>query len=604
MRVADLILSRLVANGVRHVFLVTGGGAMHLNDAVGRCREIEYVCCHHEQACTMAAEAYARISGRIGIVNVTAGPGAVNALNGVFGAWTDSVPMLVLSGQVKRQTLRDTYGLNDSLRQLGDQEVDIVRMVQGITKYAATILDPNSAAEHLDRALHAALTGRPGPVWLDVPVDVQSAEVPDEDVFSSGLGQGLERAGPADLSETVKTVIDRIAAAERPVVLAGSGVRAAGAVDVFHRVVERLGIPVTTAWTHDLIPSDHPLFCGRPGTIGERAGNFTVQNSDLLLVIGSRLNVRQVSYNWEYFARAAFKIQVDVDEEELRKPLVRPDLPVVVDARVFLLEMERQLSASPLDSHGMWLQWCQERRRRFPVFQPDRHVSRPGAINPYHFIHELFRHLDDHDVIVCGDATACIVTFQVAELKAGQRLFSNSGSASMGYDLPAAIGAAVARGGQRVICLAGDGSLQMNIQELQTVAHHGWPIKLFVLNNAGYVSIRQTQSSYFGLAVGSGPESGVSFPDFERVAGAYGLSSRRIQNVPFGSEIDEVLATARPEVAEVMLDATQGFEPKLSSRVLKDGRMLSSPLEDMSPFLSRDELAANMIVPVLGNHSE
>jgi acetolactate synthase-1/2/3 large subunit len=342
------------------------------------------------------------------------------------------------------------------------------------------------------------------------------------------------------------------------------------------------------------------LFCGRPGSIGDRPGNFTVQNSDVLLVIGSRLNIRQVSYNWGFFARHAFKVQVDVDRAELEKPMVKIDLPVCSDVRLFLEEMERQLVAHrPSGEHAGWLAWCRERTQRYPVFQPERQTCKGPEINPYHFAHVLFQELAPDDVIACGDATATITTFQCAHVQLGQRLFSNSGAASMGHDLPAAIGAAVARGGKRVVCLAGDGSLQMNIQELQTVAHHRWPLKLFVLNNGGYLSIRQTQSNFFGLQVGATAESGVSFPDHVRLAQAYGLGATRLVGPDFVQELRRVLASPGPEVCEVMLDRNQTFEPKLTSRRLPDGRMISSPLEDMAPFLSREELRENMLVPLL-----
>ena len=600
IRVADYIAQTLVRHGVRDIFLVTGGGAMHLNDAIGRCEGLRYICCHHEQACAMAAEGYARITGDVGAINVTTGPGGINALNGVFGAWTDSVPVLVLSGQVKRETALYKHNLIGKLRQLGDQEADIVSMVKGITKYAITIDDPQSIRYHLERALHLAKSGRPGPCWIDVPVDVQGSLVDTETLAGYDPRQDAQPVDTGALTDTCRTALEMIRTAQRPVLLAGTGVRAAHAVEVFRRVAEKLGVPVTTAWSHDLLASDHPLHCGRPGTIGDRGGNFTVQNSDLVLILGSRLNIRQVSYNWKDFARNAFKIQVDVDAAELRKPTVAPDLPIQCDVRLFLETCERLLDESPFDTsrHGDWLAWCRERQRRFPAYIPSKHISKPGAINPYHFMHGLFKELADDDIVICANATATIVAFQVAELKAGQRLISNSGAASMGYDLPAAIGAAVARNGKRVICLAGDGSLQMNIQELQTLAHHRWPIKLFVLNNNGYLSIRQTQSAFFGLAVGESPVSGVSFPDFLKVAEAYGLPSRRIDQPDFAKDIRCALATPGPEVCTVTLDPSQGFEPKLSSRKLPDGRMISSPLEDMFPFLDRDELRSNMVVPM------
>jgi len=600
IRVADYIIQTLADRGVRHVFMVTGGGAMHLNDAIGREKRIQYICNHHEQASAMAAEGYARTTGKLGFVNVTAGPGGVNALNGVFGAFTDSVPMLVVSGQVKRETCLRTFQLTGKLRQFGDQEVDIVHMVANMTKYAVMLSVPEDIRYHLERAIHLATTGRPGPCWLDVPVDVQGSQIDPSSLRGYDPGEDALATDHDRLAEICADIIERISKAKRPVIMAGTGVRAAAAVDVFQQVIEKLQIPVTTAWTHDTIATSNPLFCGRPGSIGDRPGNFTVQNSDLILVIGSRLNVRQVSYNWANFARHAFKIQVDIDAAELEKPMVKIDLPICSDARLFLEEMDRQLTAhTPPESHRNWLAWCAERQRRYPVFQPEKQTSQGQEINPYHFAHVLFQELAADDVIACGDATATITTFQCADIQLGQRLLSNSGAASMGYDLPAAIGAAVARDGKRVICLAGDGSVQMNIQELQTIAHHRWPIKLFVLNNGGYLSIRQTQSNFFGLQIGSTAESGVSFPDHVKLAGAYGLHGSRLEGPDFVEQLRLVLASPHPEVCEVMLDRTQTFEPKLTSRRLPDGRMVSSPLEDMAPFLSREELQENMLVPLL-----
>lgn len=603
MRLADYCMQFLADRGVRHVFLVTGGGAMHLNDAIGRESRLTYICNHHEQASAMAAEGYARVTGTPAVVNVTSGPGGVNALNGVFGAFTDSIPMIVLSGQMKRQTLLQTHGLLGRLRQLGDQEVDIVGMVRHITKSAVLLTDPLRVRYELERAWNLCQSGRPGPCWIDVPVDVQAADIDPDGLEGYCIEPPPGLAIPQDIARLAGIVLTKIAAAQRPVVLAGTGVRIAGATDLFRRVVARLRIPVATAWTHDVIETADPCACGKAGSIGDRPGNFTVQNSDLVLVIGSRLNIRQVSYNWENFAPHAEKIVVDIDPEELAKPMVRPDLAICADAKQFLAALDLAIDNHGFDPtrHAAWLAWCRERVARYPVFDPVRQASTPGAINPYHFARELFACLEDDDVIVCGDATACIVTFQSSVIRAQTRLFSNSGSASMGYDLPAAIGAAVARGGKRVICLAGDGSLQMNMQELQTVRHHGFPIKLFVLNNGGYLSIRQTQTAFFGLAVGAGAESGVSCPDFVRVAEAYGLPASRFDQPDFGRAIASILHAPGPHVCEVVLDPSQGFEPKLSSRRLPDGRMVSSPLDDMAPFLDREELAGNRVVPVAGD---
>ena len=599
MRVADYISNVLADLGVTHVFMITGGGAMFLNYAFGKNPRIKPIFQHHEQACAMAAEGYARTTGKPGVINVTTGPGGINALNGVYGAWTDSIPMLVLSGQVKRETYIGSYHL-PGLRQLGDQEGEIVLMVRGITKYAVTISDPLEIRFHLEKAWHLAQSGRPGPCWLDIPIDVQSTQI-DADAL-----RGYDPAADAvpvdpDLKQKVAKTIALLRESRRPVILAGTGVRLAGAVNLFNDVVHRLGIPVTTAWTHDLIASDDPVFCGRPGTIGTRPGNFAVQNSDVLLILGSRLNIRQIGYAWASFARAAHKIWVDIDPAELAKPTVRPDLPVQSDARLFLEELDRQLGGVDwrAGQFAGWLNWCKERMARYPAVLPQHRVFR-GKINPYHFVEELFAVLRDDDVVVCGNATATIVPFQVGKIRMGQRLIANSGAASMGHDLPAAIGAACASGGRRVICLAGDGSLQLNIQELQTVCHYQLPVKIFVLNNNGYLSIRLSQKSFFGETVGESPASGVSFPDVVKLAKAYGMAAKRIDMQDFRPAIQQALDTPGPVLSDVILDPEQGFEPRQSSRQLPDGRIVSAPLEDMYPFLDRDEFKGNLLIPAWG----
>jgi acetolactate synthase-1/2/3 large subunit len=596
MRVSEYISETLADLGVRHVFMLTGGGSMFLNYDIGSNPRIQTIFNQHEQACAMGAEGYARITGIPGVINVTTGPGGINALNGVYGAWTDSIPMMVLSGQVKRETYIRSYNLPE-LRQLGDQEVDIISMVRGITKYAVTVNDPQEIRYHLEKAWHLARSGRPGPCWLDIPIDVQSSQVDIDTLkgFTPSVGSGRTQE---ELHQEVASALEMLKNAKRPVILAGTGVRLAGAVNLFNEVVHKLGVPVTTAWTHDLIASDDPLFCGRPGTIGTRPGNFTVQNSDVLLVLGSRLNIRQTGYTWKSFARAAFKIWVEIDPAELAKPTVRPELPIVADAADFLREMNQQLDEGQWDKRRFegWLAWCKERQARYPAVLPSQQEFN-GRINPYDFIEKLFKQLGKQDVIVCGNGAANVVTFQVAGIKLGQRLWANSGSASMGYDLPAAIGAAVARGGKRVICLAGDGSLQLNLQELQTVVHYQLPLKIFVLNNNGYLSIRTSQQGFFGSAVGESPASGVTFPDMLKVAQAYGIPSVKIDMQTFSPVIQKALDMPGPVLCEVLLDPDQGFEPRQSSRQLPDGRIVSAPLEDMYPFLERDELLDNLLIP-------
>jgi acetolactate synthase-1/2/3 large subunit len=608
VRVADYIASRLAELGVSDVFMVTGGGAMHLNDAFGRCAGLKVICLHHEQACAMAAEAYARLGGRPALLNVTTGPGGINALNGVFGAYTDSIPMVVVSGQVRRETIAGNFPVG--LRQLGDQEVDIVRMVGGITKYAVTVQDPARIRYEIEKARHLAVTGRPGPVWIDVPIDIQGAQIDAASLAAfDPAAEPYHVATEADPLETAslraaaREVIARLSAAGRPCILPGTGVRIAGASGRFLRVAERLGVPVASAFNaHDLVANDHALYAGRAGTVGDRPGNFAVQNADFLLVLGCRLNIRQISYNWDSFARGAFMAMVDIDRAELAKPTLKVDLPIHADLAAFLDALEAELDGyAPPIAHVDYLAWCQARVDRYPTVLPEYWQSADG-VNPYCFGQALFEQLQPNDVVVTGDGTACVVTFQSAVLKQGQRLFSNSGSASMGYDVPAAIGAYYAdREVRRIICIAGDGSVMMNLQELQSIIGPRLPIKVFVLNNDGYHSIRQTQQNYFpDNPVGVGPESGVTFPDFVKLGEALGFPSRRVESHDdLAAGLRETLDSDGPQLCEVMLDKAQPFAPKLSSRRLEDGRMVTSPLEDLAPFLSREELAQNMLIPLL-----
>jgi acetolactate synthase-1/2/3 large subunit len=605
IRVADYITELLTANGIEHVFMVTGGGAMHLNDAFGCNKKFKIVYCHHEQSCAMAAEAYARVAHKMAAVNVTTGPGGINALNGVYGAYTDSIPMIVVSGQVKRETLITSYDL--PLRQLGDQEVDIIAVASPVCKFAQQLRDAADTRYLIEKALWFAKSGRPGPVWVDVPIDLQGAKIDPSQLRGYDPATDPDNALPAEanpikgtaLEKITSDILDRLAKAERPVILAGAGVAIAGANDIFRQVADRLGIPVTAGFNaHDLLWYDHPLYAGRPGTIGDRAGNFAVQNSDFVLVLGCRLNIRQISYNWKSFARAAFKVMVDADKAELTKPTLSVDLPVHADLKDFLQCVAAKNYKAPA-SHGEYVSWCKERLHKYPTVLPE-YRQKSSPVNPYCFADALFTEMEEGDVAAAANATACVVSFQAAKIKKNQRLFSNSGSASMGYDLPAAIGAHHA-GAKRVICLAGDGSIMMNLQELQTIAGNKLPIKLVVLNNNGYSSIIQTQRNFFpDNIVGCGPASGVNFPDFGKLLPAFGFGYRRItKHEEMQSMIRAWLAADGPQALEVMLDPDQPFAPKLSSRKLDDGTMVSSPLEDMAPFLSREELAENMLIPVI-----
>lgn len=595
IRLADYIMQTLVEHGISTAFVVTGGGAMHLNDALGRAPGMSWLPCHHEQGCAIAAQGFARFTNRPALVQVTTGPGSTNALTGVFGAWVDSLPMIVVSGQVKRETLMRTYDI-PGLRQLGDQEVDTVALATPITKYAVCVTDPLSIREHLERAIFLATHGRPGPVWLDVPVDVQAEMIEPSALkaFVPGVDVNAPIAGDA-LVAAIDDIVNRLRRAKRPVLYLGAGVRLSGATADALALIETLKIPVVTGFNaHDLLPSNHPQYIGRPGTIGDRAGNFAVQNSDCVVVIGCRLNIRQISYNWAAFARNAEVILVDIDSAELQKPTLSPALRVHADAREVILGMRAaDWTAPPLDI--AWLTWCQERRDRYPVVLPE-YWERDAPVNPYCFGAALSRVAADDEIVVTGDGTACITTFQSMQLRGEQRLFSDSGSAPMGFDIPASIGAAVASG-RRVVCIAGDGSLMMNVQELQTIAGHRLPVKIFIFNNDGYLSIKLTQRGFFGgHFVGSGPTSGVTFPDFEKLASAFALPFFRVtRNSDLDATIRATLECEGPVVCEVVLDPDQPFSPRVSSKRLEDGRMVTAPLEDMFPFLDRDELAANMI---------
>jgi acetolactate synthase-1/2/3 large subunit len=585
--VSQQIANWLVAQGVEQVFGVTGGGSMFLNHALGSHPRLRFTCMHHEQACAMAAEGYARLTGKPAVVNVTTGPGGINALNGVYGAYTDSIPMLVLAGQVKRETCLDFVPVR-GLRQLGDQEGPVLEMARPVTKFAGLAREAEDLGTLLPAALAAAVGGRPGPAWVEIPLDVQSAKVD----LSLPVISIPFTAEPKDtsLAEDCDRVLERLQAADRPLILAGTGVRLAGAAGRLLAFAEASGIPVATAWTHDLIASDHPLCAGRPGTIGTRAGNFCLQACDLLLVLGSRLNIRQVSYNWTRFAPDACIVQVDVDPAELAKPLVRPALGIVADAGRFLETMSARAAPGGLPDYSPWARWCRAMQDRYPVIQP--HQTLAPSLNPYAVVARVFDALRDDDIIACGNASACIVPFQVGRLRAGQRLFSNSGAASMGYDLPAAIGAALGAEGRRVVCFAGDGSLQMNVQELQTLRTLQANVIVIVLANGGYLSIRQTHENFFGSVVGATPASGVDFPDFSAVAAAYGLPSARIRGPGDLPELDDLLRRDGPALVQVDVDPAQSFEPRIKSRMLADGTFSTPELDDMFPFLPAAEVEA------------
>ena len=595
MKLSDYVAQKLIELGVKHVFMVTGGGAMHLNHSFGTRKEIECIFNHHEQACAIGAEAYYRLTNQLPVVNVTSGPGGTNAITGVYGAFVDSVAMLVISGQVKWETTVRSTGL--PLRQYGDQELDIEELVRPVTKYCEMVTDPQTIRYHLEKAIYLATAGRPGPSWLDIPLNVQGAQIDPDSLPGFDPTELDEPWKKTDLTKVGAAIFEKIAAAKRPVIFVGGGIRLSGEHQAFLKLVEKLQIPVVTGWNaHDVIWNAHPNYAGRPGSIGDRAGNFVTQNADLLLVLGSRLNIRQVSYNWQSFAREAYKIWVDIDEHELQKPSVKADMPIHANLKDLLPILADTPYAGPTPAHQEWMGWSKERMKRFPVVLPEYWENK--QVNPYCFMNELFEQLPENQIVVTGNGSACVVSFQAADLKIGQRLWTNSGCATMGYDLPASIGAHKASGGKPIVCLAGDGSIMMNLQELQTIAGNKLPIKIFILNNSGYVSIFQTHRNFFnGVEVGGGPKSGVTFPNFEKLSAAFDLPYIKVENhAQMKSAITKTMQESGPCVCEIMIDENVVFAPKLGAKQHPDGRITSPPLEDLSPFLPREVLRENMVI--------
>lgn len=591
IKLSDYIAKRLKEHGVEHFFMVSGGGAMHLNDSLGRV--LPYTANHHEQACAIAAEGYARVNQKLAVVNVTTGPGGLNCLNGVFGQWTDSVPVLYISGQVKYTTTMASCP-EIPLRQLGDQEVNIISVVKPLTKYAQMVTEPNKIKYYLDKAIYEATTGRKGPVWVDIPINIQASIIDENELEEFIPPQN------AKYNLKIEEVIKKLKEAKKPLIIAGHGIRLANQVENFRKLIEKINIPVVTTFNgFDIMPTENPNYIGRIGTVGQRAGNFALQNADLILCLGTRNNIRQVSYNWENYAKNACKIIVDIDGAELEKPTIKADLAINADLRDFipalLQNWDKGNTSTP--KFTPWLEFCRNLRNKYSFENHPEQTQGADVINPYHFTYELSKALGENDIFVMANGSACVCPFQNAIVKKGQRYILNSGNASMGYALPAAIGASYEAQGRNIICLEGDGSIMMNIQELQTIVYNKLPIKLFVINNSGYSSIRQTQRNFFeGHMTGSGVESGVSVPDFVKIGEAFGLKTKRITNpTNMADEIKEVLSMPGAVLCEVMVEREYSFLPKLSARKLDDGTMVSPSLEDMYPFLDRKEFEENFI---------
>ena len=629
IRIADYIANFLVAHGVTDIFSVVGGGAMHLNDAFGHHEKLKVTYNHHEQACAIAAEAYARLGNRIAAVCVTTGPGGTNALTGVVGGWLDSIPMFIISGQVRYDTtarfaLKETGAV---VRAMGDQEYDIVKSVASMTKYAVMIEDPKQIRYALEKAWHLATTGRPGPVWIDVPVNYQGMTIETEGLEGYDPTEDDAQLPPAVSEEIIKTVLEKIKNANRPVFHAGYGIRLSGGYAAFRSVLEKLNIPVVTYWNAvDLIEDEHPLYCGRAGNMGDRPGNFAIQNADLILAVGTRISIRQVGYNWKTWAREAEVIMVDIDQGELKKPTLHVEMPIWADAKDFLEKLDHAINEfknnkddacsecenkndkekkwiAPVFRGNDWLKICQNWKKNYPAVLPRQWEENGKTANVYAFVRYLSSQLPENSLTAVSNGACCVVGNQAYVIQKGSRMANNSAIASMGYGLPAAIGTCIGGGRRETICLEGDGSIMMNLQELQTIITNQLPIKIFLINNNGYHSIRITQTNLFGhhTKVGIGPESGdLSFPEFKKIAEAFGYRYYSAHsNAEMKEVVDTVLKMEGPVFTEIFTDTDQVWEPKSSTKRLEDGTLVSPPLEDLAPFLSREELKKNMFIPLV-----
>lgn len=607
LRLADYVSDFLVQHGVKDCFMVVGGGAMHLNDALGHQAGMHCTYSHHEQASAIAAEAYARLHNRIAALCVTTGPGGTNALTGVVGGWLDSIPMFVISGQVRYDTTaryQEQFTEGMALRAVGDQEYDIVKSVEPMTKYAVMIEDQKKIRYAMEKAWHMATTGRPGPVWIDIPVNFQGGYIETDELESYDPTQDDMQLPPPVTEDTVRHVLEQIRKAERPVIYAGGGIRLSGGYEAFRVMIEKLGVPVVTYWNSaDVIESDHPLYCGRGGNMGDRPGNFAVQNADLVLAIGTRISIRQVGYNYATWARAAKVIMVDVDRAEMKKKTIHVDMPVWADARNFMETMSAAAADTPVCRNDAWRRQCVAWREKYPATLPSHWAENGETANVYATIKHISNSLPAGSLTAVSNGACCVVGHQNWTIKKGTRFIINSAIASMGYGLPASIGLCIAGGRRSTVCMEGDGSIMMNLQELQTIVTNKLPIKIFLINNAGYHSIRLTQNNLFSehRKIGIGPESGdLSFPEFEKIARAFGYPYYNAHsNAEMKRAVVATLAEPGYVFCEIFTDTKQIWEPKNSAKRLPDGTLFSPPLEDLAPFLPREELAGNMYIPMV-----
>lgn len=580
LRAADYVAKLLIENGITQVFAVVGGGAMHLDDALGNCEGIHCIFNHHEQACAMAAEGYTRVNGHMAVACVTSGPGGTNAITGVLCAWNDNIPLLVLSGQVRTDTTIASTGLN--LRQFGEQEYDIVNSVDNMTKYAEMIMDASRIRYCVEKAIYLANHGRKGPCWLDIPLDIQGMviETNEQQPYIPEVNKSCQK-------QEIDQILEALNKAERPVILAGSAIRGAQLYGAFRKFIAQTHIPTVVATgIVDLFPVEAQDYYGNFGTIGGRAGNFIVQNADCMLILGARLSFKQIGFNYEKFAPNAYKIMIDVDEAELSKKTISIDLPICMDLEEFFDDSRiEKITAGSIDDR--WLAYCKEVKERFPIYQERFQIS--DKVNPYYFAKKLQEYIDETAIIVVGNSCASDMTRQMGITLEGQRMWGNTNCGTMGYDLPAALGASVAAGAT-VYCMTGDGSIMMNIQELQTIVHNKLPVKIFIHNNEGYEAIVNTHTNFFGRLTGCTKESGISFPNFELLAKAFGIPYYLCRN---HEDVDRVLPEYINDqgygICEIWSDEKQMIEPKTKSKIIEGGKMVSPPLDDLFPFLDEQE---------------
>ena len=587
IKVSDYIIQRLEKE-VKHIFTIPGGGCIHLVDSLGK-SNIEVVANLHEQGSGICAEAYSQYTSNLGVALVTTGPGGTNAITPITSAWLDSLQLLVLAGQVQKKDMVS----HRSIRQLGFQEVNLVRMTQEITKYSVSIMNADDVPYHLEKALHLTKTGRPGPVVLEIPLDIQSSYIDDNartfspPVFSS--------------SYNVDGIIHAINNAERPIILAGNGVRLSGALDEFLQLIDKTKIPVLLTWKAlDFLPENHELFVGRPGGVASRGANFNQQNSDLIICLGARLDHGQIAYQSKFFAHNAKKIIVDVDVNEIHKLGIDIEYKVDLDCKIFLSELLSKINEIDIDT-SKWLAHCKKTYQKYPICLPE-YYKQKDFVNNYVFIEELSKHLPENSLIVPGSSGACSeVTMQAIKIKPGTRIFNSEGLGSMGFGIPAAIGACLAADKQETICIDGDGGFVMNMQELELVNRYKLPIKFFVLNNDGYGSIKTTQTNHFGgRLVASDPSSGLTLPDISKIADAFDIPHVKIfDNDMLCHLMKKILNTEGPLMIEVMIDPNHRTAPKASVYKTKDGLFATRPMEDLAPFLSKEEFESEMLVPII-----